>query len=142
MSWAPAFELLRAGGVCYLLWLAWQSLKTPTGARASGGTLKSLRSIFARGMVNSLLNPKALLFFMVFLPQFVTVERGDVSLQLVFLGSLLALIALVFHALLGLCAARLGKAFEASNRRSLANYAFAAVMATLAARLMLLQRPI
>jgi threonine/homoserine/homoserine lactone efflux protein len=141
MSWAPAFELLRVGGACYLLWLAWQALKKTAGTLPPGKTLKSLKSIFAQGMLNSLLNPKALLFFMVFLPQFVTVERGHISLQLIILGFLLALIALIFHALLGLCAARLGRALGNPSGLPLANYAFAAVMAALAARLILLQRP-
>lgn len=30
MSWTPAFEVLRLAGACYLLWLAWQALRTPT----------------------------------------------------------------------------------------------------------------
>ncbi|WP_040263565.1 LysE family translocator [Pseudomonas massiliensis] len=141
MTWAPAFELLRAGGVCYLLWLAWQALKRPASTHASTTKAKPLRSIFIQGMVNSLLNPKALLFFMVFLPQFVTVERGNVSFQLGVLGAMLALIALIFHTLLGVCAARIGKALKGSGRFPLANYAFAAVMTALAARLLLLQRP-
>ena len=141
MSWAPAFELLRIGGACYLLWLAWQALAKPTQAQSASRTLRSFGSIFSRGMLNSLLNPKALLFFMVFLPQFVTPERGSIALQLTVLGGLLALIALIFHTVLGLVAGRLGRALHKPYARPLANYVFAAVMVALAARLILLQRP-
>ncbi|WP_397452828.1 LysE family translocator [Pseudomonas sp. NA-150] len=141
MSWAPAFELLRIGGACYLMWLAWQAVKKPARKQGCEVKLESFGSIFIRGMLNSLLNPKALLFFMVFLPQFVALGRGSISFQLIFLGSLLALIALVFHAVLGVVAARLGRTLREPRNRPLANYAFAAVMAAMAARLILFERP-
>lgn len=142
MSWAPAFELLRIAGTGYLLWLAWQALKTPSAPKEGGAALRSLKSVFVRGTLNSLLNPKALLFFMVFLPQFVSVQSGHVTLQLLFLGTLLAAIALAFHIALGVCAAKIGSALGRQRGSRLGNYAFAAVMAGLAARLLLLQRPL
>ncbi|WP_426141545.1 LysE family translocator [Pseudomonas sp. DWP3-1-2] len=142
MSWSPAFEVLRWAGACYLIWIAWQALKTPAAAQGAQRQLASLWKIFGRGTVNSLLNPKALLFFMVFLPQFVSVETGSISLQLMFLGALLALIALLFHAALGLCAVQLGAKLGGGNlSRRLGTYGFALVMAALAARLVFLERP-
>ncbi len=105
MSWAPAFELIRWAGAAYLLWLAWVALKSTAPVAQGQAPLGSMRSIFFRATLNSLLNPKALLFFMVFLPQFVNLEHGGgITLQLVGLGILLALIALVFHSLLALFA--------------------------------------
>ena len=143
MSWAPAFDLLRWAGACYLMWLAWQALKAPPSDTDTQPTQASLRKILARATLNSLLNPKALLFFMVFLPQFVTVGTSSVTLQLMFLGVLLALIALAFHSLLGLAAGR----FHARRHKGLISkrlgaYGFAAVMAALAARLVFLNRPV
>lgn len=143
MSWAPAFEVLRWAGACYLLGIAWQALKAPEVTQGTQPQLASLWKIFARGTLNSLLNPKALLFFMVFLPQFVSVKSGNVSLQLMFLGALLALIALIFHSVLGMCAGKLG-GIRGSGRisRRLGTYGFAGVMAALAARLLFLDRPL
>jgi len=143
MSWTPAFDVLRWAGAAYLLWLAWQAVKTPPADTGAQATQASLRKIFVRATLNSLLNPKALLFFMVFLPQFVNAERGSVTLQLVFLGSLLALIALLFHALLGACAGWLhGRLPSGKVSKRLGAYGFAAVMAALAARLLVLNRPV
>jgi threonine/homoserine/homoserine lactone efflux protein len=142
MSWAPAFDMLRWAGACYLLWLAWQALKTTPADTDAQPLQASLRKVFAQATLNSLLNPKALLFFMVFLPQFVTVGAGSITLQLMFLGSLLALIALIFHALLGFCVGRLhGRFRDGIISKRLGACAFAAVMAALAARLLLLNRP-
>jgi len=142
MSWAPAFDLLRWAGACYLLWLAWQALKTPPADTDTQATQTSMRKIFARATLNSLLNPKALLFFMVFLPQFITEGTGSVTSQLMLLGLLLALIALIFHSLLGFCAGRLhGRLREGMVSKRLGAYSFAAVMTALAARLLLLDRP-
>ena len=143
MSWAPAFDLLRWAGACYLMWLAWQALKAPPSDTDTQPTQASLRKILARATLNSLLNPKALLFFMVFLPQFVTVGTSSVTLQLMFLGVLLALIALVFHSLLGFCAGRLhARLRKGLIPKRLGAYGFAAVMAALAARLVFLNRPV
>ena len=143
MSWAPAFDVLRLAGAGYLLWLAWQALRTPAATQDSQLQAASLWKIFCRGALNSLLNPKALLFFMVFLPQFVNVKAGGVGLQLIFLGALLALIALVFHTLLGVGAAQLrAKLASGGISRRLGTYGFAGVMAALAARLLFLDRPL
>ncbi|MEN5315556.1 LysE family translocator [Pseudomonas koreensis] len=142
MSWAPAFDLLRWAGACYLLWLAWQALRSAPADSDAQPVQASLRKVFAQATLNSLLNPKALLFFMVFLPQFVSVDAGSVTSQLMFLGLLLALIALVFHALLGLCAGRLhGRMHNGIVSRRLGAYTVAVVMTALAARLLLLNRP-
>ncbi len=143
MSWAPAFDLLRWAGACYLMWLAWQALKIPPTDTDVLATQASLRKIVARATLNSLLNPKALLFFMVFLPQFVTVGASSVTSQLMFLGLLLALIALIFHSLLGFCAGRLhGRLSKGIISKRLGAYGFAAVMTALAARLLVLNRPL
>ena len=143
MSWAPAFDLLRWAGACYLMWLAWQALKTPPADTDTQATQASFRKIVARATLNSLLNPKALLFFMVFLPQFVTTGASSVTSQLMFLGMLLALIALIFHSLLGFCAGRLdGRLSKGMISKRLGAYGFAAVMTALAARLLVLNRPL
>jgi threonine/homoserine/homoserine lactone efflux protein len=138
-----AFEILRLAGAGYLIWLAWQALKIPAVTQDTQPQLASLWKIFVRGTLNSLLNPKALLFFMVFLPQFVSVNTGNVSLQLMFLGALLALIALIFHTLLGMCAGQLrGKLGSGRISRRMGSYGFAGVMVALAARLLFLDRPL
>ncbi|NUU37671.1 LysE family translocator [Pseudomonas sp. C2B4] len=141
MSWTPAFDVLRWAGACYLLWLAWQALRAPSANTDARPALASLRKIFVRATLNSLLNPKALLFFMVFLPQFVTLGTRSVTLQVMVLGVLLALIALAFHALLSVCAGRLhGRLGNGMISSRLGAYGFAVVMTALAARLLVLNR--
>jgi threonine/homoserine/homoserine lactone efflux protein len=143
MSWAPAFDLLRLAGACYLLWMAWQALTAPTGESAVLRPLGSIRKTFVRATLNSLLNPKGLLFFMVFLPQFVTVGNASVTVQLVMLGVLLTLISLVFHTVLALCAATLRKRLNGGPAlRRWGSYGFAGMMTALAARLLFLERPL
>ncbi|KTC51564.1 lysine transporter LysE [Pseudomonas putida] len=143
MSWAPAFDLLRLAGACYLLWMAWQALTAPTAQSSAPRPLGSTRKVFIRATLNSLLNPKALLFFMVFLPQFVTVGNASVVVQLSLLGMLLALIALVFHCVLALCAATLRKRLNGGPAlRKWGSYGFAGMMTALAARLLFLERPL
>ena len=145
-AWPPSFDLLRYAGALYLLWLAWQALRSgsggglPANARARpAGFGRIVRTAF----LNNLVNPKALLFFMVFLPQFVDAARGSVPLQLVQLGVMLSAAALVFNTLLGACSGQAGRWLQ---RRTGAGGKFqrallALVMLGLAARLLLLERP-
>ena len=89
---AMAFTALKWCGAAYLAYLAWQALRAPaalaceaapTAAVASG---PSGRRMVARGAVMSLTNPKVLVFFLAFLPQFADPALGPVAWQLMLLG--------------------------------------------------------
>ncbi|WP_295476948.1 LysE family translocator [uncultured Pseudomonas sp.] len=141
MSWAPAFEILRMLGAAYLLWMAWQAVKDAKAPTGQPAQLAAWPRVLLRAALNSLLNPKALLFFMVFLPQFVTLGNGHVALQLLVLGALLSLMALLFNAFLAAAALLLKRRLVGGSRRArLANYGFAGVMAALAIRLVFFER--
>jgi threonine/homoserine/homoserine lactone efflux protein len=142
-AWPPAFDGLRWLGAVYLVWLAVKALRTRRapidGAPAQG----SLPRAFAAAVGVSLLNPKALLFFLVFLPQFVDPSRGSVTGQLAVLGAALSLIALVFHGLLGLGAGAATKLLrERGPSLRWLDRLQAGVLFGLALRLLLLERPI
>lgn len=143
-AWPPSFDLIRYAGAVYLLWLAWKALRT-TGSSGKSADSKqpliSLTTVFAQATLNSLLNPKALLFFMVFLPQFVDMHAGAAWQQLLILGLTLTFISTLFHALLG--------SFGHAIRHLLGQYAHAArlqarllatVLLMLALRLILMTR--
>ena len=93
-------------------------------------------------MINNLLNPKALLFFIVFLPQFVDARRGDVQLQLLALGAILAVAGLAFNAVFGAVSGQVGKFMERNPRAAqYQSWFLGSVLAALALRLLLLDRP-
>ena len=73
-----AFQLLKAAGVGYLLYLAWATVREKAGMRldASASALTDTQGIW-RAMLVNMLNPKLSMFFVAFLPQFVRV--GDAS---------------------------------------------------------------
>lgn len=141
-SWPPAFDLIRYAGVVYLLWLVFKTLQKTPGLDTSQVTRVRLGRVFVRAMLNSLLNPKALLFFMVFLPQFVKPEAGSIALQLVMLGLILTLISGVFHGVLGIFGGTVSRFFSASSRTAgLQRWGLATVLMVLALRLALMSRP-
>ncbi|MDQ0572454.1 threonine/homoserine/homoserine lactone efflux protein [Variovorax paradoxus] len=142
-AWPPSFDLLRYAGVLYLLWLAAQAVRSggglPTGARAQPSAFSR---IVRMAFLNNLVNPKALLFFMVFLPQFVDPARGSVPLQLVQLGVMLSVAALAFNTLLGACSGQVGRWLQRRpGAEKFQRGVLALVMAGLAIRLLLLDRP-
>ena len=81
VAWPPSFDLIRYAGAAYLLWLAYKAMRPPSGTGGAVEKQASLTGVFARAALNSLLNPKALLFFMVFLPQFADPAKGQLSQQ-------------------------------------------------------------
>lgn len=142
-AWPPAFDIIRYAGAVYLLWMAIKALQRSFASEESVPFKTSLASVFMRSMVNSLLNPKALLFFMIFLPQFVDQSKGPIAQQLIMLGCILTAISTVFHGLLG--------AFGGSARRLLSRhspavklqpYVLATVLLLLALRLIFMHRPL
>lgn len=139
-AWPPAFDVIRYAGAVYLLWLAYKTLRLSVRAQpGSAPTGHNGWRICARSALNCLLNPKAILFYMVFLPQFVEPARGRAAWQIVVLGCLLTATSLVFHSLLGVLSGSTRKLLDARAGK-LGSRALAAVFALLALRLALLSR--
>lgn len=101
--------LVKLVGALYLAWLGIGLIRTwlKSGSHTSqplattrSGTLQLARL----GLLNNLLNPKALIFFSLFLPQF-TSEAASLTLQILVLGLLLSTIALAFNLLFSCAAA-------------------------------------
>jgi threonine/homoserine/homoserine lactone efflux protein len=103
------FEWLRWIGVAYLLYLGFRAWRAPavdlTKAKPEA---RSARGIFLRGSLVALTNPKTLLFYGAFFPQFVSVE-GNLMTQLI----LLAATFLVIEVTLDSCWALLAGRFRA-----------------------------
>ncbi|MBS7664251.1 LysE family transporter [Pseudomonas lalucatii] len=141
-AWPPSFDLIRYCGAAYLLWMAYRSLRSVGPPAAAGCERAPLQAVVLRAMFNSLLNPKALLFFILFLPQFVVPGEGTLAGQLLLLGGLLTLLALVFHAALGLFGGGIGRALGGRERLGgLHRWGLAGVLGLLALRLVLMPRP-
>lgn len=82
------FHLLRFAGAAYLLYLSWISLREDAINLISSDPVvrQSSWRLFRRGLVMNLLNPKVILFFLAFLPQFVRSNASAIELQIIFLG--------------------------------------------------------
>lgn len=106
---ALAFSVVKYVGALYLLYLGWQALRSAGQGLAAveqGVARVSLMQAYRQGVLIDLLNPKAAIFFMAFLPQFVRPEEGAVPLQLLGLGALVVLVAIAVESTLVLLAAR------------------------------------
>jgi threonine/homoserine/homoserine lactone efflux protein len=101
MSWW--FDWLRLAGAAYLVWLGWKLLRAP-GLEAAGGAVPAPRGgFFLQGLLVMLSNPKVLLFFGAFIPQFID-PAGDRDSQVMLLGITAMVIAMLSdgaYALLG-----------------------------------------
>jgi threonine/homoserine/homoserine lactone efflux protein len=98
-----AFTLLKVAGGLYLIWLGFGALRSRGGAQVGHAALpdESLRRLFGKGLLANAINPKVILFFLSFLPQFVVAARGDVAWQTAQLGLLFTLQGCVLFGLLG-----------------------------------------
>ena len=99
------FAALRYAGVAYLFWLAWNAW---VGERAvSPGQIRDgrIQIWFRHGVVLNLLNPKAAIFFVAILPNYIDVSR-PVMPQTLLLSSCYVAIATLVHLALSLLAGR------------------------------------
>lgn len=107
-----AFSILKWVGGAYLIWLGVQAIRKagrvnlPTN---SGVPNESLQSLFFQGVVANAINPKVVLFFLSFLPQFVVADQGHVGMQLGALGLIFTVQAAVIFATLGFFAGTIGR---------------------------------
>jgi len=104
---AASFEWLRWLGVAYLVWLGIAAWRAPAADLARvGPQTRSAKLIYARGLLVGLTNPKTLLFYGAFLPQFIT-PGPDASDQLLLLAATFLVVAVVLDSVWALLAGRL-----------------------------------
>lgn len=129
-----ALAAIRWAGAGYLLWIAWKSWRA--GALPAGQAAPNLRRAFLRGILSNVLNPKPILFFLAFLPQFVNPGAAlPVWQQIVVLGLIFGVNGTWTTVLFGALAGYMGQAIGA--RMGFVNRIAAVLFAGLAARLML-----
>jgi len=105
-----AFTALKIAGGLYLIWMGWGAIRSRGGAHvaAAGAPGESAARLFAKGLVAAAINPKVVLFFLSFLPQFVVAARGDANVQIGLLGLVFTLQAAVIFGLLGYFSGSIG----------------------------------
>lgn len=115
---SPAiFSVLKIIGALYLLYLAWQILSSPT-ARIGSGKTQSLTpfQLYRRGILMNISNPKILVFFLAFLPQFALPQNGPLMPQLFLLGAVFIVIGFVIFSAIALLSEKLGDWLKHSPR--------------------------
>ncbi len=82
------FLILKVVGALYLLWLAVQAIREGSAFSLEEGKTnpKSLTSNWLTGIGINMLNPKIILFFITFLPQFVSSADTNAAGKMIFLG--------------------------------------------------------
>lgn len=88
---AVAFHTVKYAGAAYLVWLGIRVIRT-RNAELAVETAAPSQGAFRQGIFTEALNPKTALFFLSFIPQFITPERGHIFLQFVVLGALSVLL--------------------------------------------------
>lgn len=136
----PAYAGVRLIGALYLLWLAYGAMRHGFALRfdqrVAGG--RGLASTFLTGLGINLTNPKIIIFFVTFLPQFVASGDSAAGAKFLFLGLYFLCVGGAFSAALILVAARFIAAARARPRAMrLFDYGFATLMGAFAARLFL-----
>src|SRR5437870_593483 len=113
---ATAFGVLKIAGVAYLAWLAINALRRGSALTLApgSGAAQPLGQVFLIGVGINLLNPKIIMFFLTFLPQFVSASDPHAGAKLTFLGLYFIVLGIPICAVLIVAAER----FTAAIRRS------------------------
>jgi threonine/homoserine/homoserine lactone efflux protein len=112
------FDWVRLAGAAYLVWLGIKLIRSPVEGVGSDAPPPPRGGFFLQGLLVSLSNPKVLVFFGAFIPQFVDMSRDHVS-QVTLLGITFMLIAAVTDGLYALLAGRARSFFSARRTRLL-----------------------
>lgn len=139
------FEVLRLAGAAYLLWIGIQCLRSTLVPILNGGdvaqTQGQWREAVRRGLLTNLLNPKALLFCSVLLPQFIVTDGAPVLTQFAMLGMLLVGVGLLFDSAYALTGAALGRWLQHSpTAQRVQQWLFGSLLIGFALRLTFIQQ--
>jgi len=139
---ALAFEALKYAGAAYLLYLAYATWRDRSAfAMNDTPTISSARSLMVRGLLLNILNPKLTIFFLAFLPQFVSPGASSPALQMLLLSSVFMAMTFGVFVIYGLLANVFRRAVIESPRvQNWLRRSFAAAFAGLGLNLAFAQR--
>jgi threonine/homoserine/homoserine lactone efflux protein len=138
---ATAFTMLKIVGAVYLLWLAAQMLWSATRSRRSpttepAGPVPVRRSAYLRqGFLSNALNPKVALFFVTFLPQFLSADSGSPQAEALLLSAIFGVLYLAWFGLYVAAVDRLGRWLQRPRVKARIEQVTALVLATVAVRM-------
>jgi threonine/homoserine/homoserine lactone efflux protein len=132
-----AFVALKLVGAAYLLYLAYRAYKAdPAEFKTEGNDAQPFGTMFVRGIVMNVTNPKVAIFFLAFLPQFANPDRGSMLGQVMILGLLFIASAFVAFALIVIVASGIRqRLLRSENAQLLLNRLASVVFVGLAVKL-------
>ena len=112
-----AFTALKLVGAGYLIYLAWSSFRAdvPTPSPGAAAAAADAATLYWRGVVMNVANPKVSLFFLAFLPQFTSPRHGPVAPQIIILGGVFMATAFLVFTVVAALAGALGARWSRSK---------------------------
>lgn len=136
-----AFNVVKYAGAAYLLFLAWKTLKERSGIQLATADERAFGALFQRGFIMNVLNPKVAMFFLAFLPQFVTPDTEHFAPQMLLLGLIFMVQAVIIFCLIGFFSGSIGDFILARPRiTKYFEWLTAGVFVSLGVRLALAER--
>lgn len=128
------YQTLRWAGVTYLFWLAWDAWAAEHGPSSTAADPRTIspRSAFRRGLITNLLNPKAAVFYIAVLPDFIRIGHGTVAVQTLILSAIYVGVATAIHLTIVLLASRMQDMIETPDKRRNIRRALAVLIAAIA----------
>jgi threonine/homoserine/homoserine lactone efflux protein len=137
---ATAFTVLKIAGALYLAYLAIEAVRhgSSLSLDKGGNRPEPLGSVFLKGLLVDLLNPKVIIFFVTFLPQFVSANDPHAAGKMLFLGLTFMVINVPVCSGVILAAGRIAELLKGSSRASrFVDWLFAGVLGAFAVKLIL-----
>lgn len=136
-----AFNVVKYAGAAYLLYLAYKTLRERSRISFSPPEERAARALFKRGFIMNVLNPKVAMFFLAFLPQFVSPDTARFPLQMLLLGLIFMVQAIIIFCLIGFFSGSIGSFLLARPRvAKYFDWLTAGVFTSLGIRLALAER--
>jgi len=138
-----AFNIVKFAGAAYLLYIAYQVFihrNEPLDLSVENGK-SNLKKLYIKGFFMNVLNPKVSIFFLAFLPQFVSPQNGNIPLQMIILGLIFMVLTIVIFSSIGVAGNLLSsKLVKNKNIVKYMNLATSFVLGALAFKLAFSQR--
>ncbi len=128
--------IIQICGAVYLFYLAWGAWRAPVGESGEGEVLPKLSSfaLWRRGILMNITNPKVLIFFLAFFPQFIVPgsTEDEVMLQMIVMGSTFLASTIVVFSTVAWCAGTLADKLRSARFQLILNRVSAVIFVGLA----------